>query len=192
MEISQRNLDRVLDIMAELEPRLKSLERQAARAQEYSQVQADLRVLLHEWYGFHWHLAQRDLTEAMDLARTQETRLNEARETYQSVRQEFSGFRDRLNGLRARLNSWHRQSAHLHENRESVSRDLAMLDERQRSLLDNRQETLSEQSRMGEESEIAAERLLEAETEATRLLSEYDEAQNSSHGSPYRPEQVPG
>jgi chromosome segregation protein len=180
LEISLRNLDRVLDIMAELEPRLKSLERQAARAQEYSQVQADLRVLLHEWYGFHWHLTQRDLTEAMDLARTQETRLNEARETYQSVRQEFSGFRDRLNGLRARLNSWHRQSAQLHENRESVSRDLAMLDERQRSLLDNHQATLSEQSRMSEESEIVAERLLEAESEATRLLSEYNEAQNQA------------
>jgi chromosome segregation protein len=164
LEISQRNLDRVLDIMAELEPRLKSLERQAARAQEYSQVQADLRVLLHEWYGFHWHLAQRDLTEALELARTQETKLNEARESYQSVRQEFSGFRDRLNGLRARLNSWHRQSAHLHENRESVSRDLAILDERQRSLLDNRQAAFSEQSRISEESEIAAERLLEAET----------------------------
>jgi chromosome segregation protein len=177
LETSQRNLDRVLDILAELEPRLKSLERQAARAQEYTQVQADLRVLLHEWYGFHWHRAQRDLTEAIDLARTQETKLNEARESYQNVRQEFSTFRDRLNGLRARLNSWHRQSVQLHENRESVSGDLAMLDERQRSLLDNRQAALSEQSRLAEEFKIARERLSEAETEAARLLAEYDEAQ---------------
>jgi len=183
LETSQRNLDRVLDILAELEPRLKSLERQAARAQEYSQVQADLRVLLHEWYGFHWHRAQRDLTEAIDLARTQETKLNEARESYQSVRQEFSAFRDRLNGLRARLNSWHRQSAQLHENRESVSRDLAMLDERQRSLLDNRQAALSEQSRLAEELKIAWERLSAAETEAARLLAEYDEAQTQARAA---------
>jgi len=180
LEVSQRNLDRVLDILAELEPRLKSLERQAGRAQEYSQVQADLRVLLHEWYGFHWHRAQRDLTEAIDLARTQDTKLNEARESYQSVRQEFSAFRDRLNGLRARLNSWHRQSAQLHENRESVSRDLAMLDERQRSLLDNRQAALSEQSRLGDEFKIAWERLSAADTEAARLLAEYDEAQTQA------------
>ncbi|HEY5271036.1 MAG TPA: chromosome segregation protein SMC [Anaerolineales bacterium] len=180
LESSQRNLDRVLDILAELEPRLKSLERQAGRAQEYAQVQADLRLLLHEWYGFHWHRAQRNLTEAIDLARTQDTKLNEARESYQSVRQEFSAFRDRLNGLRARLNSWHRQSAQMHENRESFSGNLAMLDERQRSLLGNRQAVLSEQSRLTEESKIARERISAAETEAARLLAEYDEAQTQA------------
>ena len=118
LETTQRNLDRVLDILAELEPRLKSLERQAARAQEYAQVQADLRVLLLEWYGFHWHRAQRDLTEAFELSAPQEAKLSEARQSYQNVRQNFAAFRDRLNGLRARLNSWHRQSAQLHESRE--------------------------------------------------------------------------
>ena len=176
LETSQRNLDRVLDILAELEPRLKSLERQATRAHEFSQVQADLRVLLHEWYGFHWHRAQRDLTDAIELSRTQETKLTETRESYQMVRQEFSSFRDRLNGLRARLNSWHRQSAQLHENRESVSGDLAMLDERQRSLLENRQVTLSEQARLSEEFKVALERFVTTEKEAARLLVEYDEA----------------
>jgi chromosome segregation protein len=180
LEISQRNLDRVLDILAELEPRLKTLERQAARAQEFSQIQADLRVLLHEWYGFHWHRAQSALTEAIDLARTEEAKLNEARESYQSVRQEFSTFRDRLNGLRSRLNSWHRQSAQVHENRELVSRDLAMLEERQRSQLDNRQTVLSEQSRLSEEFKIAWERLSAAEIEIASLFVEYDEAQTQA------------
>jgi len=39
----QRNLERVQDILAELQPRLSSLERQARRAKEYEQVRADLR-----------------------------------------------------------------------------------------------------------------------------------------------------
>jgi chromosome segregation protein len=180
LETTQRNLDRVLDILAELEPRLKSLERQAARAQEHAQVQADLRVLLHEWYGFHWHRAQRDLAETMELSHNQETKLNAAREVYQNIRQDFASFRDRLNGLRARLNSWHRQSAQLHENRESVSGELAMLDERQRSLLENRQSVLSEQMRLAEEYKIAQERLSETEGEASRLQLEYDEAQTQT------------
>ena len=81
LETTRRNLDRVLDILAELEPRLKSLERQAARAMEYTQVQADLRVLLLEWYGFHWHRFQRDLTDAIDLGRTQEAKLTELRDS---------------------------------------------------------------------------------------------------------------
>jgi len=175
LENSRRNLDRVLDILAELEPRLKSLERQSARAQEYSQVQADLRVLLHEWYGFHWHLAQNNLTEAIDLARSQKTKLLQAREAYQTVREEYSTFRDRLNGLRARLNSWHRQSAQLHENRESVSKETAMLEERQRALMENRQAALSEQSRLAEDFKIALEKYTAIEEEVRRFTEENDE-----------------
>ena len=177
LENSRRNLDRVLDILTELEPRLKSLERQAARAQEYSQVQADLRVLLHEWYGFHWHLAQHNLTEAIELARSQETKLLHARESYQRVRQEYSTFREKLNSLRARLNSWHRQSAQVHENRESISRETAMLEERQRALLDNKQIALNEQSHLGEEYKIAKDKLSAIEAEVSQLQIEYDESQ---------------
>src|SRR5512136_2844408 len=127
IETTRRNLDRVLDILAELEPRLKSLERQAVRAQDYARVQADLRVLLLEWYRFHWHRNQRELRNAIELSSAQEVKLKEARETYQTIRQNFTAFRDHLNGLRARLNSWHRQSAQLHESRESISGDLAVV-----------------------------------------------------------------
>ena len=176
LETTKRNLDRVLDILAELEPRLNSLERQAARAQEYTRVQADLRVLLLEWYGFHWHSAQRNLSAAIELGRNQEAKLAEARDSYQTVRQNFTAFRDHLNGLRSRLNSWHRQSAQLHESRESTSGNLAVLDERQRTLLDNRQSGMGEQSRLSEELKIAQERLAETEAETVRLQTEYEDA----------------
>jgi len=176
LDTTKRNLDRVLDILAELEPRLKSLERQAARAQEYTRVQADLRVLLLEWYGFHWHKAQSDLSVTHELGRVQEIRLVEGRDSYQNVRSNFTAFRDHLNGLLARLNSWHRQSAQLHESREVTSGDLAVLEERERTLLDNRQSGLSEQSRLTEESKILQERLAETEAETERLQTDYEEA----------------
>src|SRR5512137_605712 len=108
LETTRRNLDRVLDILAELEPRLKSLERQAARAVEYARVQADLRVLLLEWYGFHWNNAQNELKNAKDLGNNQEARLVEARESYDHARKSYTIFRDHLNGLRTDLNTWHR------------------------------------------------------------------------------------
>ncbi len=176
LETTRRNLDRVLDILAELEPRLRSLERQAARAVEFDRVQADLRILLRDWYGYHWHLAQRELAETLDLAHSHEVRLSEVREAYQGVRQNFASFRDHLNSLRSRLNSWHRQSSQLHEQREKVSSEAAVLDERQRSLLENRQAAQTEQSRLAEETRIAAERLDEAAKEFTRFQAEFDEA----------------
>jgi len=178
LDTTRRNLDRVLDILTELEPRLRSLERQAKKAQEFTQVQADLRLLLLDWYGYHWHRAQRELTAAREVARSSEVNLKDARQSYQSLRQSFVSFRDQLQGLRGRLNSWHRQSAQYHNAHETISRDMAVLDERRRALLDNHQATLGEQSRLAEEVRVAGERLTEAEAENGRLQSEYDEAQN--------------
>ena len=177
LETTHRNLDRVLDILAELEPRLRSLERQAARAQEYAQVQADLRASLREWYGYHWHRAQRELADALEAVRQQEERLKQTRQAYQDIRQEYTSFRDRLNGLRGRLNSWHRQSAQLHAGRESISSDLAVLEERQRSLLDRQQSLELERGRIEEEIRLAGERRAEAEAERARCETDLQEAE---------------
>jgi chromosome segregation protein len=176
LETTQRNLERVLDILAELEPRLKSLERQARRAMEFSRAQADLKVLLLEWYGFHWHRSQNELNDAHGTVRVQEIRTREARDAYARIQAEFGGFRERLIGLRAQLNNWHRQSAELHTRRESISRELAVLDERRRALTASQQSLFSEQERATGEEMLARERMTEAEQEAARLQGEYDEA----------------
>ncbi len=61
LEKTKRNLERIEDILSELSPRLRSLRRQAQRAEQYDQVRADLEAVLREWYGFHWHKAQKEL-----------------------------------------------------------------------------------------------------------------------------------
>jgi len=177
LENTTRNLERVLDIMSELEPRLRSLERQAKRAVEYTRAQADLKVILREWYGYHWHHAQRELTDAREVVKTQEVRVRETRAIHARAQAEYNTFRERLSGLRAQLNAWHRQSAELHNQREEVSRGLAVLEERQRSLLSAQSSVLADQNRASDEEQIARERLVEAEQEVTRLQSEHEEAQ---------------
>src|SRR5512146_2871490 len=61
LENTERNLERVQDIMSEVGPRLKSLERQAKRAGEYGSAQSDLRLVLSQWYGYHWYSAEEEL-----------------------------------------------------------------------------------------------------------------------------------
>ncbi len=178
LENTQRNLERVQDIMAELEPRLKSLERQARRANEYAAAQADLRVLLREWYGYHWHHAQQQLKDTRNTVRQQEIKVHEAREAHLKAQAEYSQFRERLSGLRAQLNTWHRESAELHSQRESVSRDLAVLEERRRALTASHATLSAEQERARNEEKLARERLAEVEQEAARLQAEFDEAKN--------------
>jgi chromosome segregation protein len=176
LENTQRNLERVLDILSELEPRLRLLERQARRAQEYGQVKADLHLILREWYGYHWHRSQKELSEVQEIVRQQEVRLNEARATYHGLTDGFSATRARLFGLRTRLNDWHRQSAALHQQRETISRELAVLEERRRALNESRQGSLTEQERLADEERAARERVDEAKAEFERIQSEAADA----------------
>ena len=177
LDNTTRNLERVLDIMSELEPRLRSLERQAKRALEYTRAQADLKVILREWYGYHWHRAQQELTESREMVKAQEARVREAREIHAKAQAEYNTFREKFVGLRSQLNAWHRQSAELHNQREEVSRSLAVLEERQRSLLTAQSSVLADQNRTSDEERVARERLAEAEQEVARLQGEYEEAQ---------------
>ncbi|HEY3476312.1 MAG TPA: chromosome segregation protein SMC [Anaerolineales bacterium] len=177
LDNTNRNLERVLDIMSELEPRLRSLERQAKRALEYGRAQADLKVILREWYGYHWHRSQQELTEAREGVRAQEVRVREAREIHARAQTEYNAFREKFVGLRAQLNAWHRQSAELHNQREEASRSLAVLEERQRSLLSAQSSVLADKDRASDEERIAQDRLAEAQAEAERLQAEYEEAQ---------------
>ena len=176
LENTQRNLERVLDILAELEPRLRGLERQARRAQDYLQLQADLKLILREWYGYHWHRSQKDFSEAQTSARQQEDRLHEARRNYQNLTNGFSSTRAYLIELRARLNEWHRQSAGLHNTRESINRELAVLEERRRSLTESRSNAVSDQQRLLDEERAAIERVEEARVDFDRIQIEAGDA----------------
>ena len=176
LENTQRNLERVLDILAELEPRLRGLERQAKRAQDYLQIQADLKLVLREWYGYHWHRSQKDLSEAQVIAKQHEERLHEARQNYQDLTNGFSSTRAHLIDLRARLNEWHRQSAGLHNQREAINRELAVLEERRRSLTESRANSVSDQQRLMDEERVAIERVDEARTDFERIRVEAEDA----------------
>ena len=178
LENTKRNLERVLDIMAELEPRIKSLERQAKRAIDFARAQTDMKAVLREWYGFHWHRAQRDLSDVRETVRGQENRVREAREFHEKTQAAYTTFRERLSGLRAQLNGWHRQSAELHTQRESISRELAVFEERRRSLTGTQASILSDQEKAMDELHLANDRYGEAEQDLARIQTEYDEAKS--------------
>jgi len=176
LDTTRHNLERVQDILAELLPRLRSLERQARRAQEYDQVRADLRILLRDWYGYHWHQSQHELTEAHEAARKSEAILRQERQDHAVIDDNLTSFRERLSGLRARLNSWHHQTSQLHGRRENISRDLAVADERTRALNESRQRLHDEMVRLEDELGLHRERLIDADRELDSLTIELQEA----------------
>lgn len=177
LDTTRRNLERVQDILAELEPRLTSLERQARRVQEYERVQADLQLLLREWYGFHWYRTQEDITHAQEVMKVQESRLEQARQRLAGMDDELEKLRLLIATVRAELNSLHSQSSNLHQEREQLSRTLAVLEERNRGLLVQRQNLESNLLRLEEEGLGLRNQEHELHRQQSALQQELDEAE---------------
>jgi chromosome segregation protein len=180
LDATRRNLERVSDILAELGPRLQSLEKQARRAQEYERVRADLRLLLRDWYGFHWHRNQQDLVHAREVLRAQELRQQQARQRLAEMDAQLNQQREKLATLRGQLNGWHNQSSELHRKRERISRDLAVLDERQRSFQQQELDLKNERSRREDDLEARNSRVHEIELEVTAHQTDLVEAQDQA------------
>jgi len=150
LERTNRNLDRVEDILSELKPRLKSLQRQAVRAEQYDQVKADLRVLLQDWYGFHWSRVQSDLNKAKSLESKHRVELEKARKKQSDFDRELSENQARVGSQRSRLNTWHRELAEHHNQKENISRERAVAEERIRSLEKRNQDLDTDRIRLDE------------------------------------------
>jgi chromosome segregation protein len=178
LDTTRRNLERVQDILAELKPRLASLERQARRSQEYEQLRADLQEMLREWYGYHWQVTQRELAEAQQLAQTQEARLEQARNEVAALEQRLAESRQRLSAAREQLSQWRKALSALHSQRELIQRDLAVSEERRHSLLIQKENTVGELARLAEELAYHQEQRLAGEAELERLQAELQEAQS--------------
>ncbi len=135
LETTRRNLERVRDILGELEPRLAGLEKQARKAQEYERIKADLRLLLRDWYGFHWHKSQNELAHTIEVVRIQEVQLNSAREHQVEIDRQINEIRSRIQEIRGELNNWHEESSGLHKQWEEQNKNLAVLEEREKAII---------------------------------------------------------
>jgi chromosome segregation protein len=178
LEITSRNLERVEDILSELKPRLRSLERQARRAAQFGQVEHDLKMLLRDYYGYHWYKAQHDVNEAREVAQVQES-VYEAVQTEQTeLNNRLTSVRERIQRLRARLSSWHRESSNLFDQRGEITRDMAVTEERERSLKSQKLETTNEIIRTEQQITLYKQRLTETEQTINNLEEELREAQS--------------
>lgn len=91
---TEQNLERLRDILGEIEPRLEPLAEQARRAVEYAGLNSELRDVLMTWYGLQW----RRLRAVREQAETAE---QEQAGALRRVEQELQALDERGNELRA-------------------------------------------------------------------------------------------
>lgn len=176
LENTRRNLERVQDILAELRPRLRSLERQAQRARDYRQVKQDLQSSLRTLYGFHWNRMQGIVREARRSALEQGKKREILQEKQAAVDEKLQRARERIASLREQLQGWSGAASSLYERREELGRRLAVLKERIRWLGEQRELAVSEvesleteRSTLAQAVEMAREEVAEMEGEVERF-----------------------
>ncbi len=176
LDLSSRNLERVDDLLAELRPRVRSLAKQAERAEEHSRLRADLRGTLLQWYGYHWNRAQAELGGLRQEADSREEKLGLARQKQAELNKDLIELRSRTQELRTQLSGWQHKLSALNASREGAAKGLAVADERERALAERREALGEERQRLESELEALSARLKEAEQDAARYQTEADEA----------------
>ncbi|MCP4425787.1 MAG: chromosome segregation protein SMC [Chloroflexi bacterium] len=143
LQETQRNLERVHDILAEIKPRLSSLKRQATRARNYEQISIDLRHLLRIWYGYRWERAKDEMRLARETADQAETLWQESRDALLAQQEKIDAQRRLINRgqreldeltqardeARARWEKSRREAAILRERRSATERQLSDVEE---------------------------------------------------------------
>jgi len=183
LESTGRNLERVLDILAEIKPRLRSLERQAQRARDYNTVKDDLHAVLKLWYGYHWHHAVEELAQTQLLAEQTNGELGVMQSRQENYDQAVAALRARLAQVRGQLNAERLEGARLQTESESLRRELAVSDERQRSLAVQRQALEAELPELEAQLAEQAERAAAVQADSDRLAGEAHEAQRQTEAA---------
>jgi len=156
---TRRNMDRVYDILNEIQPRLRSLERQARRVEDYERISADLQLLLREWYGYHWQLSQQEIHKAQQVYQYRENLVHEASKKQSMIDEEMNVLREEVRLLRDKLAGLHGRSAALHEKREYESRQSAIFEERHKAITALQSDLKLQTARVDEQEISEKERL---------------------------------
>ncbi|MBN2393345.1 MAG: chromosome segregation protein SMC, partial [Anaerolineae bacterium] len=141
MEQTHHNLERVYDIVGELEPRLRRLKRQATRAEQHAELTQELNVTLRTWYGYTWGRAVADLEQARQRVAYREERALQRLQATEAITESIVDLRHQIAEVRTRLADLHRESGAQHTEAERQQRELAVARERRRQLLERQEES---------------------------------------------------
>jgi chromosome segregation protein len=179
LDATQRNLERVQDIIAELRPRLRSLERQAKRSKDYHTVREDLMAAMRTWYGYHWYRLQENAQNARARSEQFENERDRLRQEQIDAERELNETRSRIDTHRTRLHRWSQELSDLFRTREQVGKSLAVSTERYRWLSDQGNTLNKEMVALNQAAQTLANRMLEIERDMDRKRTEVQEIEES-------------
>ncbi len=172
LQETQQNLVRVNDIINEISPRLPSLARQADRARNYDGVVSALDEKLRLWYAFQWARAQQAAQETALREKSTRDILNARRASVQELAAQLAQLRRQGQELRATLAEARRARTQLEQTHATRTRELAVLEERLRFTIQQRDEAVAEIESLTESKRYQEQQI--QETTNKRIVKEQE------------------
>ncbi len=156
---SQANCARLEDLLADLEPRLRSLERAARQAREYDDVRRQLREALIGYYRVHWRQGEHRLAEVSRAHEAAATALEAALKARDSRASALTLARETARDRAGALERGRAEIEELRAEQQRFEHDLALIEERRLAARHRRDDAVrTMQSLRASRVELAQER----------------------------------
>src|SRR5262249_24299579 len=127
---TEQNLDRLRDIVSEIEPRLGPLAEQASRAVESRQLNNELQEVLLTWYALQWRRLRVNRERAEDAEQEKAQKVQEMEQALQAADGRSEVLRIKRQGAQVSIVEAREASSEANDIVQRIERDLAVGQER--------------------------------------------------------------
>src|SRR5258707_7839164 len=160
---TEQNLERLRDIVAEIEPRLEPLAEQARRAIEFRQLNSELQEVLLTWYALQWRRL-RTTRERTDIAEQEQAqKVQQMEHELQAADERREALLAKRKGAKAGIVEAREACSQANEIVQQLERELAVSQERITGLERQRAEQQDEERQLRERLIAAQRRVLDLE-----------------------------
>ncbi|GCE24666.1 chromosome partition protein Smc [Dictyobacter alpinus] len=160
---TEQNIERLRDIVSEIEPRLAPLAEQAKRAVEYAQLNNELQEVLLAWYSLQWRRLCNTRESAALAEREQGQRVRQGELALQTLNEQAQALRGQRQQFQKRISEARIACDRANEHVQKLERDQAVNAERLGGIERQRHEAQAEERRLRERSIALQKQLIDLE-----------------------------
>lgn len=166
---TETNLVRLSDLVSELEPQLRTLKRQARDAEAVGAVEAELHTLLRQHYAIQWTQTISQLHTAEESESRLAAELAEKRAAREAAAATLQVDREQMRDRRAALEQIRATQSQTTRQVDSVSRELAVAEERSAGLHQRQSEVAARRTQLEAAATAAREQVGQLAAQAAEL-----------------------
>src|SRR6266566_4220057 len=160
---TEQNLERLRDIVNEIEPRLAPLAEQARRAVEFKQLNSELQEVLLTWYALQWRRLRTTRERAEAAEQEQAQRVRQSEQAIASLDEQGTVLRTRRQTIRTRIAEARHACNQANDRVQKIERELAVSEERITGLARQRNEQQQEERRLRERLIAMQQKIIDQE-----------------------------